>query len=113
MHVVLTDEKTVLSCSVRGGGDGLSFLDAMLAFRVQKLGSLIRHDNKPFLTVREVEMLTSCCERASVVCGLLNHHIPQPGSSLLPPPMGPHSNRKWALLYAVISPCVTKMCLSG
>lgn len=47
--MALADEKTVLSCSVWGGGDSLPFLDAMLAFRVQKVGCLLNHDNKPFL----------------------------------------------------------------
>lgn len=31
MYVALADEKAVLSCSLWGGGDSLSFLDAMLA----------------------------------------------------------------------------------
>lgn len=38
---------------------GLYFLDAMSAFRGQKTRSLINCDNKLFLTVREMEMLTS------------------------------------------------------
>lgn len=38
---------------------GLYFLDAMSAFRGQKTRSLINRDNKLFLTVREMEMLTS------------------------------------------------------
>lgn len=86
MHVTLADEKTVLSCSVWGGGGSLSFLDAMVAFRVQKIGSLISHDNKPFLTVREVEMLTSCCERASVTWPSEPSQIP---ARLQPPAPAP------------------------
>lgn len=31
IHAALSDEKAVLSCSLWGGGDCLSFLDAMLA----------------------------------------------------------------------------------
>lgn len=50
----------VSALDVRGEGVvGLCFLDALLALRGQKTTSLINQDNKLFLTVREVEMLTS------------------------------------------------------